>query len=248
MSENGNLDKENALNKIKKLFNLANAKNIANQNEAQAALNKAQELMIQYNVREYELHAGVMEDMGANITGKYFVEQARRMLEDKFICGIVVRFFNVRLIWRNKGNLYAVGTEVNLEIAENVYWYLRTIFRSLWLKYYYDLPVMERSTGLKQSYYEGLRCGLSDRLEDEKILAESDEHTGTALVWVNNALDKKYKEMFPYATTVRHSGFRLSHSPFMQGKTDSNQIHIRKGMSGSYSRQQPKLGGGRCSL
>lgn len=247
MESNDKLSRENALNKVRKLFSLATAKNVANEAEAESALRKAQQMMAEYSIREFEIHAGIVDDMAKDIVGRMFCEQPRTMLEDKFIIGIVIRFFNVKIVLKGGSSVYAVGSETHLDIAENAFWYLRTVFRSLWLKYYYSLPVRERTTSLKQPYYGGLRAGLYERLEEEKVIIENSS-ASTAIVMVHNALQKKFNQMFPCLTNKTYAGYRQNTNGFEAGKRDSAEINIRKGISSGYSKPMPKIGGNSITL
>ena len=222
------MDRPNILQKIRKLLDVVNAKSVANLHEAENALRLAQKLMIEYNVSEVECQSGLHVEIG--VVGRYFVKQGRRTLEDKFVVGTIVRFFSVRVIWRGTGNMYVVGTETNLDIAENVYWYLRRAFYSLWRKYYYEMPKWERDAKLKQPYYNGLLAGLREKLERGKKEAEEVDGVGSALMVVNRSLDIQYRMLFPAARRSSSSSFVSDHGSYHRGKNDSQQLNINKGI------------------
>jgi len=224
------IDLENVKRKIGKLLQVANAKRIANQAEAEQALRLAQELMIKYAIDEATLSGFDEKTLGIGIIKKEIDVGGKRLMENKFIPSLLIDFFNVRLIWTNREKLTFVGTRTNIEIAENVYWYLRRVFRDLWLDYYYSFPEWDRTTRRKQPYYDGLRLGLRNRLKEERQKNEQMQQVTTALMVSKRALAVRYREMFPRVARGKMNFYRRDDETFSDGMRDSSKINIVRGV------------------
>ena len=234
--------KQEVIEQIQKLMGVANAKKVANINEAEQALRIAQKMMVEYNVQEVELHVGCIADLEGQIIGKMLFEQDRRVAEDVWVPGTITEFFNVRLIWKGSGNLYCVGTQENIEMAHYVYMYLRNIYKTLWHRYHYGKPPYMRDRSQKKSYYYGLTEGIREKLQVQKDSIMQDERVGTALMVTERILVSAYNRMFPKRGRGTNSGYVRHEGAIARGKADARHVNINSGLTGNGN------GGGQLQL
>lgn len=172
------LDK--VIDKIKKLLALATS---PNEHEASLAAQRAHELLVKYNLDMQEVKDRPPSNYGEEVVDK----RTFRRTEDKFINGILERHFFVQVYsFRQRGPFYRqnrsksswyethtvlVGTKANIEIASYIRAFLVDKFYQLWIDYKTRTKCAPRE---QQSYYAGLKAGLSDKLTVQKSKIENE--------------------------------------------------------------------------
>ena len=109
--------------KIKKLLSLAES---SNQHEAKLALEKAYTLMHEYNFSLQEIN-DVQFDYGS-----INIQRNRKSVEDKFIMGILINYFFVRVVNQHNGNVEFSGKPDNVLVAYDLYSFLTQSFKDCW--------------------------------------------------------------------------------------------------------------------
>lgn len=174
--------------KIKKLLALSGSDNV---NEAKQAMERAQEMMIKYNIE--------MNQVEGTTDKEYVVEYTkgfkREAMDEKFILDVITRFFYIDLVKTKRFGEFKfafVGEKQNVETALYVRNFLKTTFKRVWNKYKKDNNAPNKA---KQSFYCGLWLGLTKSLAEQ--LKKAEEEHGKALVLVKDPnIEKKVKEEF----------------------------------------------------
>jgi len=187
-------DKEAILKKIKKLMALAGS---CNENEAKAAAEKAQELMVRHQLTVQCIQNVDFEYEDVNIG------QAKKIMkEHSLILHILSQHFFVKTYLHPRFTGYSrtgkrqynndiqiVGTPVNVAVAKYVFDYLLHTYKRLWKDYKGASGCDESAKG---AYFYGLTEGIKSRLKEVKIKVE----TETGLVVIDDqGLVAKMKEM-----------------------------------------------------
>lgn len=214
---------ERVLRVLNKVLSLASS---PNENEAQAAVNKARRLLLQYNVDLVELDS---ERHFQHCTlGKI---KGRRASYELWLALILQEFFFVECIWGEsyapledkKGTILQIyGTSTNLEMAAYVYDYLNGVLGGLWQGY-------KRAQGLRgnrerQRYYVGVLEGFYNKLRQQD--AEVDQEG--VLVWHGDArLHAYFRYHNPRVRTTCGGGGRAS-AAYRDGLEDGRQVTIHR--------------------
>lgn len=198
------------IEKIQKLLNLANSDN---QNEAELASKKAQELLIKYNLCMAQVEVK-----------EYDSEQIEvgRDPSDKFVNDILMKFF---LVYPFKSGKFYVfnGTKENLQVAMFVRSFLKQSFKSL----YKNEAKKEGWTNgsNRNAFYLGLWKGLK-----EQLTANQTKHdVSNALIVVTSKLANYVKSQNKIRTTtnnVKESNQDAIALGFEQGRN----LKISKGL------------------
>jgi hypothetical protein len=192
-------DDERIVARIRKLLALAAS---PNQHEAEAAMNRAHELMLRHNIdsidaeHEFEVRClGEPRQRGNSVEAE--------------IIGLVAQFFFVEVIYiqvyQPRDATYAhvyelCGTRANLDMACHVYEFLLATAERLWREHRAAVPT---STGRERvAFQTGVIRGFRDKLTLERFALER----GEGLVWVGNSrLDAFYRRRHPRIVRRRHS-------------------------------------------
>ena len=166
---------EKVVDKIKKLLALATS---SNENEAQLAAERANELLVKYNLSMQEVRQKVGEGDWDGDYEKRTIETVSRATPDtKWIMVILNKHFFVHCIRARSGEMkltawVIVGERTNTEIAHYVHGFLKKSFKSLWISYKKDNGLSESS---RQSYYYGLFKGLDEQLGARRKFVEGEK-------------------------------------------------------------------------
>jgi hypothetical protein len=192
-------DQARVLGRIAKLLALAASQN---RHEAEAAMARAQELMLKHNLEAPPSRGGYgFRHLGAP-TGR--VGEPERILAN-----LLGDHFFVEVIWvpvwrpreGKRGSVLEVaGSPVNLEMAEYVYEFLRRTADRLWLEYRRDRGLGSNRDRL--SFLAGVMAGFRD-----KLAAQAEASAQAGLVWVGDAdLRRYHRRRHPYVRWTRHAG------------------------------------------
>jgi hypothetical protein len=198
------------IEKIQKLLSLASSDN---QNEAELASKKAQELLIKYNLSMAQVEIK-----------EYDTEQIEvgRDPSDKFINDILMKFFFVYPF--KSGKFYVFnGTKENLQVAMYVRSFLKQSFKSL---YKIEAKKENWSSGSnRNAFYLGLWKGLKEQL----TINQTQHDTGNALMVVTSKLANHVKSRNKIRQTtsnVKSGNQDAVNLGFEQGKN----LKISKGL------------------
>lgn len=187
------------LGKIAKLLALAES---ANRHEAEAAMARAQELMLKHNLEAPADRRGYgFRHLGIP-TGR--INEAERRL-----AGILGAHFFVEVIFvpvwvaregRRATVLEVCGSPINLEMAAYAYDFLRAAADRLWAEYKREKGV--RSNRDRQTFLAGVMVGFHD-----KLAAQARRSASQGLIWVGDPeLQRYYRRRHPYVRHMRRSG------------------------------------------
>ena len=181
---------ERILRRIKKLLSLSNS---PNENEAQAAVNKARRLLLEYNVDIVELDRE--RSFGNCYLG--FIK-GRRASYELWLALLLQDFFFVEVLWVHdyaalkdkSGTILQIhGTATNLEMATYVHGYLENLLEQLWQQYKKRRGV--RKNRERQRFFAGVLEGFYNKLREQETTIQNSR----ALVWKG---DRRLQEYYRY--------------------------------------------------
>jgi hypothetical protein len=228
---------ERVLGRIARLLALAESANV---NEAQAAMNAAQRLMLKHNLES--VAAGVKRNgYGFRHLGKPTgrVSEAERLLG-----AILGKHFFVEVIWvpvyrpldGKRGSVLEVcGTPANLEMAAYVHTFLTHTAEHLWREHKTAKKI--RGDRDRRTFLAGVMVGFLEKLNTQRV-----EHKQQGLVWVGDAdLEGFYRKRHPRIVHVRHTGNRRTEAHH-EGRAAGRQIVLHKPVGGGPSGNVRLLG------
>ncbi len=173
------------LDKVHKLLALAQS---TNQYEAQAAMEKAHELLLKHNLSLLEAKTK------GNYIHKQMGEVGRKNPVKSLIGTIIGKFFFVETLWvygflqhkNKKGRILEIyGTPENVEMAEYVHDYLHNISDLWWKEYKREKKI----TGDKnrRTFIYGLLSGFYNKLDSQTVSGKSH-----SLIWKGDPRLKEY--------------------------------------------------------
>ena len=213
--------------RIAKLLSLAGS---PNENEAQASLAKARELLLRHNLDEVQVRG--VRAMRSRWLGPV---RGRHHHHEQILAAILAEFFFVNVLWthtydakrRVGGTVLSVfGTPANLEMAEYVHAYLSSVADSLWTDY------RERE-GLRGNR-ERLRfmAGVLDGFRRKLSRQDHELQEQHALVWRGDAaLDDFVSYLHPRTRSGSCGGGRASKA-FHDGVSEGKSVVLRKPLRG----------------
>jgi len=232
--EGGRDEDERLLRVLKKVLSLADS---PNENEAQAAVNKARRLLLDYNL-----------DIVALDRQRQFEERSlgavkgRRASWELWLAMILNEYFFVEVLWartydahrdRDGSVLRVFGTPANLDMATYVYEYLSGLLPRLWASY------RERAgltgNGERLRYWAGVMQGFHAKLGEQAMrLASGRLASGSgALVWKGDPrLHDYYRHRNPRVEMRRTTGVRASEA-YRDGVDDGRKVSIRRPLTES---------------
>lgn len=189
--------KESILSKIQKLLALGQS---SNQAEAEAALAKAQELMIRHNIEMQEVN----EKTRGYVADDYTVDNVPYdfTIDKKYICDILRKFFFVDIVDEPRiHNFMIIGTKDNVAIAQFLRLHIRQKFNDCWQTY----KIKNGLSGVdgKKNYYYGLWVGLCEKLQKERTILATEKglivvnDEGLAIFREENGLQSKRRSIRP---------------------------------------------------
>jgi len=198
----GDAGEARVLERIAKLLALAESANV---NEAQAAMNAAQRLMLKYNIDSVATRKA--RDYGFRHLGK---PTGRVTEAERRLASILGKHFFVEVIWvpvyrpleGKRGSILEIcGTHANLEMASYVHAFLTHTSEQLWIAH-------RKARGLggnrdRRTFLAGVMAGFDDKLSTQAREVQASE----GLVWVNDAdLGRYWRARHPRVQNVRYGG------------------------------------------
>lgn len=224
------------IERLKKLLALAG--NNPSQEEAQAAMAKAQSVAIEHGIDLAMLGAHHVENQ-TEIFREDMEFGQRLPTVNTYVCGILTRFFNVRIITsggRSSGRkLIFVGKQDDIHTAKYIYSWLADTMVRCWHGYYQNTLGVQ--IGHKQSYLLGFYNGLANKLQFNKNSVESDrlktdaDKNKYAIATVN--LQRKIQDFidneFDNLRKAPTKNIRVNSESYSRGVNDGSNCNIAKG-------------------
>lgn len=208
---------------LQKVLSLAGS---PNENEAQAAMQKAHALLMKYNIDLVALDHPRRFD-----TRSLGPVKGRHTSAENWLGSLLSRFFFVEVLWLQTYDaardqvgtvLQIYGTPENLDMAAYVYDYLTHLLDGLWMRYRADKQM--RGNRERQRYCAGVLAGFYQKLEtQEKSLAQSD-----ALVWRGDAQLKAHFHYVNPSIHTRYGGGVRATDAYKDGIQDGRQVTIHR--------------------
>ncbi|WP_024346555.1 DUF2786 domain-containing protein [Lacrimispora indolis] len=217
---------EKIIDKIEKLIKLSASDN---ENEAKAAMMKAQELMAKYEIDRQRLSDEKEERPVVSFTSTPFRDD---WVKD--VANVIAQNFRCRLIltqgkYRGSGGVFRLkffGFEEDAEVCINIFNYAVKVVRKRFgtLRAIYADAGREFGRNEKMNYTEGFCAGLHHNFEEQKAQSES-----FALVLVTPPEVNTFVEQIPGLQEAEEKGFErrrdhdvLRKSGYIDGKNFQN--------------------------
>ena len=211
------------MRKLKKVLALADS---PQEHEAQVAMQKAQLLLLKYN-----LNILALDEERQFATRTLGQIKARRSDYEYTLSSILNEFFFVEVLWHGayeaendkEGRVLAIyGVPNNLDLAEYVYEYLVSLLPRMWGTYKKAHGVANNRERIR--YFAGVLSGFRRKLRaQEATLTKSH-----ALVWKGDSqLKKYYKHMNPRTVNLATSGPAITRT-YLDGVSEGRQVSIHK--------------------
>ncbi len=214
---------------VKKLLSLGDS---PNENEAQAAVNKAQRLLLEYNVDLVETDAERCFERRQ--LGQV---KGRHPAWELWLAMILNEFFFVEVLWTRsyqavhdlQGTVLEVyGTPTNLDMAEYVHVYLSQLLERLWDGYRRQRKL--RSNRERMRYFAGVLQGFHDKLDRQRVQVEEGVQT-KALVWQGDHRLQSYYRFHNPRIQTRQTGGVAASEAFRHGVEAGHQVTLRQPVS-----------------
>jgi hypothetical protein len=216
------------LRKIRNLLKLAESSNV---HEAEAALAKANELLLKYNI-----------DMAATEQERRYAFRhlgqptGRRSRYELILAGLLAEHFFVESIWidtyeagRGKAGhiLEICGTPENVDLAEFTYHELLRSAMKLWRRHKIEAGITSNRD--RRPYIEGVLIGFSDKLRAQR----EESARKHELIWLGDpGLDKFYRQRHP---RIRNHRYAISAGvdAFGAGKAAGAALELTRAVRGA---------------
>jgi hypothetical protein len=216
-------EEERVLRVLKKVLSLAGS---PNEHEAQAAVNKARRLLLEYNLDIVELDRE--RGFACRSLGPV---KARHASHEMWLPMILHEFFFVEVLWaptyqplldREGTVLQIYGTPANLDMAEYVYAFLSGLLEQLWAGYKQRQGL--RGERQRQAFYVGVLQGVHGALRGQ----EEQLHAGRALVWKGDPRLREYYRYLNPRVRVRRGGGVMATPAYQAGMEEGRRVRIHR--------------------
>jgi hypothetical protein len=231
-------ERSQVLDKVQKLLSLAQSQEI---HEAEAAMSKANALMLKWNLDQRELHQRRQHEI------RHLGKPGKVFLHLKMLACLLRDFFFVDVIWvhsmdveRCKSGrvLEIIGRPENVALAEYVYHFMLNVGEQHWKRHRKDVGV-----GSRMNYIYGLIAGFHEKCKAEREKSEQDQ----ALVWTGEAwLEEVMRRRHPRTRSMSKSKAQVDRGSFDAGKQQGKKLVLRKGVE--HKSQRSALGKGQTWL
>lgn len=220
--------------RVQKLLALSQS---SNEHEAALAMQKANDLIEKYHIRE----------LGNDQEHRYgfgVIDRKRKRIESyqRRICTILHDFFFVRVVLSSLYDplcndtyktIELLGTKENVTIAEYCYHFLENRLASLWSLNRHRFKGSTRTE--KNSYYLGLLRGFYQKLQEQKN-GKEDLHiqpqVGALVVAEEKRLEIFVGMRFPRLRKVSRSGVKVYGGTYHEGVETGKTITFAEGLEG----------------
>ncbi len=221
--------------RVEKLLALSQS---SNEHEAALAMQKANDLIEKYHIRE----------LGNDQQYRYgfvIIDRKRKRIESyqRRICTILHDFFFVRVVLSNLYDpqtnetyktIELLGTKENVTIAEYCYHFLENRLVSLWSLNRKRFRGSVRTE--KNSYYLGLLRGFYQKLQEQKMGKKDsriEPKVGDLIVAEEKRLEIFVGMRFPRLRKVSRSGVKVYGGTYNEGVETGKTITFAEGLDGN---------------
>jgi hypothetical protein len=211
--------------KIKKLLALASSSNIY---ESQAATQKANELLLEYNLEHLELEKNFDIHQEEEVCCMIIIESKRNNAIINAIYEILGHFYVSPVFSRGpkKMNLEIIGNRQNVEMAKYISDFLQEEFSRHWRR------SSLKGITQKNSYIKGLAEGFILNLQKKKTVLP--KHS-KAIISLNQKISHQLKMVYPRLSSVKKNPTSFCQKSAAQGVLDGQKISIRPGIRQEHS-------------
>jgi hypothetical protein len=228
------IEKEKIISKIKKLMALGMKD--PDTHEAKTAMLKAKELMEKYDLETIDMNDDgsideknvVREDITFNMDSRNWEIQIMGAIEKAFHCEYVI----IPKRGGNSGKHVLVGSKTDINFAGFLFKYVRLQIMKMCDSYKY-------SGDDKKTYCMGcsftVRKAILDTFVNQKkpVVNEKTEeeyvHKNSLIVLKHDAIEKRFKEIFPKLKKMRPMGaLKGSMDAYSNGKSDGNKVKLNR--------------------
>jgi hypothetical protein len=214
-------ERQRILGRVEKLLALGES---PNPHEAELAVARARQLLLEYNLSDLDLEVRHFE---ARRIGSVTL---RKHLYEALLANVLLEFFFVRSIWvgtydarKDKAGkvLEIHGTATNLDMAEYVHSYVSALLPGLWERQKQAKGI--RGNRRRLEFYAGVISGFNAALRRENEVLEE-----RALVWKGDpALDTHFRWRYPRTESSSYGSGNRGES-FAEGVAEGERVRIRK--------------------
>lgn len=222
------MNRDDLIDTIRRLLALGRS---PNEHEAQAAIAKAQELLLKHGLDLKEIEASSRDDWHE----RPIWQGSRIPSEVAFVADIVQTFFFVQIAFgrRRRGEagparVYLFGRPHHVAIAEHVFAFLRESFRDLWREY----SERHRADGKSaRPFFAGLRDGFAERLRYERRCQVQNFGDRRALTEYKGAIEREWQRRNPQAKTARRAPLAWRPAVYLAGVEQGREIRLRQAIA-----------------
>lgn len=221
------------LDRIQKLFQLADPARGATENEIKTALEKAELLMTRYNIDRSRLPISGESEAHDRSFGKTSIPLSSRLSRKlKSLFSLLQAATPIRVLFDKSTPspvALLLGSKTDLLYAEFLYSYLSNVFDSLWLQHRRQRPDSHQT-----SYFQGLHDGILLSIQQGKKKAEeelkSNERTSYDIVLRDEAqaLQKFIFQEFGRTRKARSQSSIRDGDSYHSGRHDGQNVQLQR--------------------
>jgi hypothetical protein len=214
-------ERRRVLSRVEKLLALGESPNT---HEAELAVARARQLLLEHNLSELDLDERRFEVRRIGRTTQ------RKHLYEALLANVLLEFFFVQSIWvgtydaskDRRGKVLEIhGTATNLELAEYVHDYVSGLLPGLWERHKQARGIANNRRRLE--FYAGVVSGFETTLR-----RQNEELEEKALVWKGDpALDAHFRWCYP-RTEKSSYGSGERGQAYTDGIAEGERVRIRK--------------------
>jgi hypothetical protein len=234
-------DEDRLLVRIQKLMALAES---SNQHEAELAMTKANELMTRFNISS--IKNKTKRSYESLFVGKPSLRQTR---DTRSLSILLNKFYYVECIWvpayvveKDKMGrvLELSGTPQNIQIAEYVYYFVRSFIDSQWKKYKKEKKISHHR---RADFAEGIIDGFQFKLKrQQRRMKRNSPDEERALINLSDpGLTEYLHSRYPHISTHRTTSSNVNPSVVNDGRRVGQQLVISKGITSQDNHSQPLM-------
>lgn len=239
MEEDFDMEKNNVINKIRKLLRLQfSAEKIGNIGEASHVAKMVQKLLLEYNLSMGDIEAGeklcatnIVESEDMSCVDKYgnnWKKSVLHVIAENNLCSLFTRTYNKKM--------FIIGAQENVIVVKEFYAYLLKVFRRLAIERFNEAQNKVMAEGKRytekgeklfiRSYLEGVSIGLQENYDSLKHTSDV-----TALVVCHKQMIDDYLNGSKYVFDDKQRRQRKSEilrEAYNKGEEDGRNVSLNK--------------------
>ncbi len=215
--------------RVKKLFALAGSRN---RHEAEAAMQKAHQLVAKHHIELIEVH------QQRDFTSSLITQPALRHTRDRYhLAKLIQDFYFIQGIWISafvvgKGKLGRAleisGTPQNVALAGYVFDFISGYIERQWRRYNRD---GEHSRHRKTDFAVGIIEGFRQKLKDSRTRLFADKKQRALVTQPDPQLCRYMRHKHPYVSNIKRRGGHHDPDVINDGVTLGRKLVIAKGLT-----------------